>query len=1001
MPAYATPEGYSIGLNFGADEYPDSAGTLSGAGKLAATDVAGLTGVAQAHWNNLEANAGSASNLVSDNKGVSAASTAAAVWDSANTWSTTGRGEENNSFDTNSPNYKLMIGYLDTGDPTTTTVSISGLPADLTKGYDVYVYLLGGTGGTRGGGYRITDGAGGVLRDYLVGDAPVKPSSFSRDLGLSHNDKGTYLVFRGLTAASIAVEATTEAPNGLVRAPINAIQLVAATLDKTAPTVPANLAAAETGANRVALKWDASTDASGSITYEVERDGTVAGKTAEAAFVDAGVKPKSTHSYRVRALDDSLNASAWTAALAVTTVEESAFDGYLKFEYWTGMESGTLVTLLTDWIAAGNSPNLVTYLAGFDSRLAFPDDTHEQYGARVTGWLTPAQSGNYTFFLRSDDASELWLSTTEKEADLAKIAEQTGCCNAFTEPDGAGGPAYTSVPIALTAGKKYYVQLLYKEGGGGDYGQVAWRKDGDTTAAASLLPIPSVYLSALVDKVGASVTISSPPSNLTVTEGTTGKFSVGVDPQSPYVAGATYQWFKNGTFIPGATDASYTTPEANLAADNGAKFKVTASVPGATVTSGEVTLTVVKDTVPPAITRTGAGSVEAVTVTFNEPVEKASAETASNYTISGGITVSKAVLGGSSSNVVRLTTSAMTVNSPYTVTVTGVKDRFNNVVTTGTQSSFTAKVVTYADIILSDKPLAFYRFEETSGQKTKNFGTFGADGDGLWMFGGGPDDSAPIDVSSGEGPRPSEFLGFDPANRSAKMTGTDGQLWVDTQHQYLNNLKAFSLEYWVKPANRVSDPSAFGTRIGLVGQNDAVEYGFINQTTVQIWSSGGGSLDTAYSFPDGEWHHVATIADGKSIKNYYDGVLVGTGGSTTSNYGSSTYNVHIGGGGVYDATGNFFTGEFDEVAIFDKAIPADRILAHFKAGKEGGEVPVSEEPKFESVKISGGNVIITWTGGGTLQESSTVQGGYTDVSNASTPYSTPIAGGAKFYRLKQ
>jgi hypothetical protein len=302
---------------------------------------------------------------------------------------------------------------------------------------------------------------------------------------------------------------------------------------------------------------------------------------------------------------------------------------------------------------------------------------------------------------------------------------------------------------------------------------------------------------------------------------------------------------------------------------------------------------------------------------------------------------------------------------------------------------------------LSDKPIAFYRFEETSGQVAKNSGTFGTPGDGLWKAGPGPDDSSPTDVSSGEGPRPSEFLGFDPANRSAKMTGADAQLWIDTQNQFLNNLKAFSLEYWVKPANRVTDPDAFGTRIGLVGQNDAVEYGFINQTTVQIWSAGGGSLDTAYSFPDGEWHHVATIADGKNIKNYYDGKLVGTGGTTATSYGSSTFNVHIGGGGVYDATGNFFTGEFDEVAIFDKAIPADRIAAHFKAGKEGGELPAEEGgSKFTGIQIAGGNVTISWTGGGTLQESATVQSGYADVANASSPYSTPVTGVAKFYRFK-
>jgi hypothetical protein len=38
--------------------------------------------------------------------------------------------------------------------------------------------------------------------------------------------------------------------------------------------------------------------------------------------------------------------------------------------------------------------------------------------------------------------------------------------------------------------------MVYKEGGGGDWAQVAWRKEGDATAAASLTPIPGSVLKA-------------------------------------------------------------------------------------------------------------------------------------------------------------------------------------------------------------------------------------------------------------------------------------------------------------------------------------------------------------------------------------------------------------------------------------------------------------------------------------------------------------------------
>jgi hypothetical protein len=307
-------------------------------------------------------------------------------------------------------------------------------------------------------------------------------------------------------------------------------------------------------------------------------------------------------------------------------------------------------------------------------------------------------------------------------------------------------------------------------------------------------------------------------------------------------------------------------------------------------------------------------------------------------------------------------------------------------------------------VILADGPIAFYRFEETSGQKTVNLGTVGATADGLWKTGLGQDDSVPTDVSSGPGPRPGGFLGFDAANRAGVFHGTDGQLWVDAQLQLLQNLPAFSLEYWVAPSNRLGNPTYFGTRIGIVGQNDAIEYGFIDNNTIQIWTPGGGSLDTDYNFPDDQWHHVATIADGTGIRNYFDGALVGSMSRTTANYGSSTFNVHIGGGGAFDSTGNFFTGSIDEVAIFNKAIPAARIAAHFKAGKEGGEAPApSVDPKVSGIVRQGSNVVISYDG--ILTSAPKANGPYTDVAGAPSgsaqTHTVPATAAEQYFRTRR
>jgi hypothetical protein len=217
----------SIGLNFGADEYPDS----PGAGSLAATDVAGAPGVAQANWNNLELLSGSSSEIVMNVGGAAEPTSVLVEWNSANTWSSTGRGEENNGL--TGTDQALLTGYLDTGSATTSTVIISGLPEIMTSGgYDVYVYALGGVGG-RGGGYRIVDAdSGEVLKDYVRAQSATNPTEWVQaptgDPAV--HGAGNYLVFSGLAAANITIEATTEAGHGFSgtpRAPINAVQLVA------------------------------------------------------------------------------------------------------------------------------------------------------------------------------------------------------------------------------------------------------------------------------------------------------------------------------------------------------------------------------------------------------------------------------------------------------------------------------------------------------------------------------------------------------------------------------------------------------------------------------------------------------------------------------------------------------------------------------------------------------------------------------------------------------
>ncbi len=197
--------------------------------------------------------------------------------------------------------------------------------------------------------------------------------------------------------------------------------------------------------------------------------------------------------------DGSKNAVA-AGANAVFFSYVQVRNGVLKMSIWRGIPGNPVENLVSDPRYPA-SPDQVSAVFSFNSRDVLPTDSLDSYGATIEGYLTPTETASYDFFLRSDDASQLFISTDDKEANLAMVAEETGCCEGFKEP--GTGDETTAAPISLVAGRRYFIRAIYKEGGGGDFAQVAWRKVGDKTASGSLTPIPSQFLSAAVDLPGA------------------------------------------------------------------------------------------------------------------------------------------------------------------------------------------------------------------------------------------------------------------------------------------------------------------------------------------------------------------------------------------------------------------------------------------------------------------------------------------------------------------
>src|SRR5262249_12078935 len=132
------------------------------------------------------------------------------------------------------------------------------------------------------------------------------------------------------------------------------------------------------------------------------------------------------------------------------------------------------------------------------------------------------------------------------------------------------------------------------------------------------------------------------------------------------------QWRKDGVDIPGATSLTLNYSPVKLA-DNNGQFSVVVSNPQGNATSAAATLTVTPDVTKPTIARVFNSAPTNLQVTFSEVVEVASATTVANYALSGGITITAAVIG-SDPRIVLLTTSAMSYGSTYVLTVNQVRD---------------------------------------------------------------------------------------------------------------------------------------------------------------------------------------------------------------------------------------------------------------------------------------------------------------------------------------
>ena len=188
-----------ISINFA------SSGSLMGS-----SESAGV--IAETNWNNAQSAIGSGLSL-SDASGKPSGATV--IW-SAN-------GVYNTAVSDTAGNNRMMRNYLDTGNMTTTTVTVSGLIAN-TNGWNVYLYFDGSNNETREGRYIIS--GSGIITTSVIG-FDTATVDFSGSFILASNSPGNHVQFSlpnvsGFTLSATPINNSDTYP----RAPVNGIQII-------------------------------------------------------------------------------------------------------------------------------------------------------------------------------------------------------------------------------------------------------------------------------------------------------------------------------------------------------------------------------------------------------------------------------------------------------------------------------------------------------------------------------------------------------------------------------------------------------------------------------------------------------------------------------------------------------------------------------------------------------------------------------------------------------
>lgn len=219
----------------------------------------------------------------------------------------------------------------------------------------------------------------------------------------------------------------------------------------------------------------------------------------------------------------------------------------------------------------------------------------------------------------------------------------------------------------------------------------------------------------------------------------------------------------------------------------------------------------------------------------------------------------------------------------------------------------------YQAAVLADNPVSYWRLGELSG-------TTAADSV----------DGNPGTINGGVTLGVPGALASD-SNTAMSFNGTNGYIGIADKAN-LDVAGDFSLELWAKPAllgntmvaaqKSGSTTTTWQYRIKISSNKQWQGSVFIGNATFSIFSGIAASTT--------RWDHLVLTRSGSTLTLYMNGVSVGTtNASGALNVGTGIFAIGERGSDLTD----YFQGSIDEVAFYNTALPASRVLAHYNAAQ--------------------------------------------------------------------